>query len=157
MCDCGKHAYCQLNFFFFFLCLRYKYLFLSSPTTAANAKEMLKLELLRLPGEEDQQEDHDLDEPPSRKPRQATSSLDSIFDEIADEQPSASVGRAAVGCSVQRHILERPQFHRKTNRYNTGWLIKCGSRLWLNWWADTFQHLALLLIVKGCSAQCQTL
>lgn len=63
---------------------------------------MLKLELLRLPGEADKQEDHDLDEPPSRKPRsdQATSSLDSIFDKIADEKASASVGRAAVGCSV---------------------------------------------------------
>ena len=59
--------------------------------------------LLRLRGEADQQEDHDLDEPPSRKPRsdQATSSLDSIFDEIADELASASVGRAAVGHSVQ--------------------------------------------------------
>ena len=64
---------------------------------------MLKLELLRLPGELDEQEDHDLNEPPSRKPRmdQTTSSLDSIFDEIADEQASASVGTAAVGSSVQ--------------------------------------------------------
>ena len=64
---------------------------------------MLKLELLRLPGEADKQEDHDLDEAPSRKPcsDQATSSLDSIFDEIADEQASASLGRAAVVCSVQ--------------------------------------------------------
>ncbi len=64
---------------------------------------MLRLELLRLPGEVDEQDDHDLNEPPSRKPRsdQATNCLDSIFDEIADEQASASVGRAAVGSSVQ--------------------------------------------------------
>ncbi|CAI5660564.1 unnamed protein product [Oreochromis niloticus] len=80
---------------------RYKNRFFSSTTTAANAKEMLKLELLRLPG--DKQEDHDLNEPPSRKARsdQPTTSLDSMFDEIADEQASASVGRAAVGSSVE--------------------------------------------------------
>ncbi|XP_073331910.1 zinc finger BED domain-containing protein 4-like [Pagrus major] len=82
---------------------RYKNRFFSNATTAAHAKEVLKLELLRLPGELDKQEDHDLNEPPSRKPRtdQTTSSLDSIFDEIADEQASASVGTAAVGSSVQ--------------------------------------------------------
>ena len=63
---------------------------------------MLKLELLRLPGEADKQEDDDLNEPPSRKPRsdQPTSSLDSIFDEIT----SASVGRAAVVSSIQLEV-----------------------------------------------------
>uniref|UniRef100_A0A3Q4HCF9 HAT C-terminal dimerisation domain-containing protein n=1 Tax=Neolamprologus brichardi TaxID=32507 RepID=A0A3Q4HCF9_NEOBR len=52
-----------------------------------------------LPGEED----HDLNELPSRKARsdQPTTSLDSMFDEIADEQQSALVGRAAVGSSVE--------------------------------------------------------
>ncbi len=51
----------------------------------------------------EEQEDHDLNEPPSRKPRtdQATSSLDSIFDEISHEQVSPSLGTAAVGSSVQ--------------------------------------------------------
>ncbi|XP_025766901.1 zinc finger BED domain-containing protein 4-like isoform X2 [Oreochromis niloticus] len=80
---------------------RYKHRFFSSTTTAANAKEMLNFELLRLPG--DKQEDHDLNEPPSKKARsdQPTTSLDSMFDEIADEQASASVGRAAVGSSVE--------------------------------------------------------
>lgn len=88
LCDCvnGKHAYCQLHFFF--LCLRYKNLFFSSTTTAANAKEMLKLELLRLSGEAGKQDNDDLNEPPSRKPRsdQPISSLDSIFDEIASAE-----------------------------------------------------------------------
>ncbi|XP_035769102.1 zinc finger BED domain-containing protein 4-like [Neolamprologus brichardi] len=81
--------------------LRYTNRFFSSTITAANAKEMLKLELLRLPG--DKQEDHDLNDPPSRKARsdQPTTSLDSMFEEITDEQASASVGKAAVGSSVE--------------------------------------------------------
>ncbi|CAI5695987.1 unnamed protein product [Oreochromis niloticus] len=55
----------------------------------------------RLPG--DKQEDRDLNEPPSRKAQsdQPTTSLDSMFDEIADEQALASVGRAVVGSSVE--------------------------------------------------------
>ncbi|KAL7380206.1 hypothetical protein ABVT39_013597, partial [Epinephelus coioides] len=62
----------------------YKNRFFSSTTTAENAKEMLTLELQRFPGEADQQEDHDVNEPPARKRcDQASSSLDSIFDEIA--------------------------------------------------------------------------
>ncbi|RXN33589.1 myelin-associated glyco -like protein [Labeo rohita] len=54
---------------------------------------MLMRELLRSSGEE---ENHDLHEPPARKPRrdQASSSLDSIFDEIADEQAPVSLNRA---------------------------------------------------------------
>ncbi|KAL0177183.1 hypothetical protein M9458_003857, partial [Cirrhinus mrigala] len=71
----------------------YKNLFFSNTNTAANAKEMLMRELLRSSGEE---ENHDLHEPPARKPRrdQASSSLDSIFDEIADEQAPVSLNRA---------------------------------------------------------------
>lgn len=63
---------------------------------------MLTLELQRFPGEADQQEDHDLNEPPARKRcDQASSSLDSIFDEIAGEQASTSLARAAVGSTAQ--------------------------------------------------------
>ncbi|KAK2892464.1 hypothetical protein Q8A67_012452 [Cirrhinus molitorella] len=55
-------------------------------------------ELKRLTAEEDkQQEDHNQHEPPKRKPRmdQASSSLDTIFDEIANEQASAALTPSA--------------------------------------------------------------
>ncbi|XP_073722443.1 zinc finger BED domain-containing protein 4-like [Misgurnus anguillicaudatus] len=79
---------------------RYKNRFFSNTDTAANAKEMLMRELLSSSGEE---EDHDLHEPPARKPRrdQASSSLDSIFDEIADEQALVLLNRAQVGSTAQ--------------------------------------------------------
>ncbi|XP_026087221.1 zinc finger BED domain-containing protein 4-like [Carassius auratus] len=79
---------------------RYKNLFFSNTNTAANAKEMLMRELLRSSREE---ENHDLHEPPARKPRrdQESSSLDSIFDEIADEQAPVSLNRAQVGSTAQ--------------------------------------------------------
>ncbi|XP_059395424.1 zinc finger BED domain-containing protein 4-like [Carassius carassius] len=63
--------------------------------------EMLMRELLRSSREE---ENHDLHEPPARKPRrdQASSSLDSIFDEIADEQaPVSKQSRDQVGSTAQ--------------------------------------------------------
>ncbi|XP_026087257.1 zinc finger BED domain-containing protein 4-like [Carassius auratus] len=79
---------------------RYKNLFFSNTNTAANAKEMLMRELLRSSREE---ENHDLHEPPARKSRrdQASSRLDSIFDEIADEQAPVSLNRAQVGSTAQ--------------------------------------------------------
>lgn len=85
------------------VCFRYKSVFFSNTTTAANAKEMLFSELQRLTAEEDQQEDHSQIEPPTRKPRrdQASSSLDSIFAEIANEQASAALTPAAVGVTAQ--------------------------------------------------------
>lgn len=54
---------------------------------AVNAKEMMMIELQRLTAEEDKHEDHNQHEPPTRKPRreQASSSLDEIFAEIANE------------------------------------------------------------------------
>ncbi|XP_059201115.1 zinc finger BED domain-containing protein 4-like [Centropristis striata] len=132
---------------------RYKNLFFSNTTIAANAKEMLKLELLRLPGEADKQEDDDLNEPPSRKPRsdQPTSSLDSIFDEIA----SASVGRAAVGSNVQLDTYLGEAAISREDKPLQYWMVnkvRFPTRR-----PDTFQHLALVLTVKGCSAQCHTL
>ncbi|XP_049894754.1 zinc finger BED domain-containing protein 4-like [Epinephelus moara] len=86
---------------------RYKNHFFSSNTAAANAKEMLTLELLRLPGEVDKQEDLDPTEPPARKPcsDQASSSLDSIFDEIADVK--ASLDREALDYCTIRDISWR--------------------------------------------------
>ncbi|XP_039862989.1 zinc finger BED domain-containing protein 4-like [Simochromis diagramma] len=52
--------------------LRYTNRFFSSTITAANAKEILKLELLRLPG--DKQEDHDLNEPRKNQEKHAVTS-----------------------------------------------------------------------------------
>ena len=64
---------------------------------------MLMIELQRLTAEVDKQEDHNQYEPPTRKPcrDQASSSLESIFDEIANEQASALLTPAAVGIAVQ--------------------------------------------------------
>lgn len=73
-------------------------LFFPSNTNAATeAKEMVMLELLKLPGEKADKQGNQ-DEPPARKPcrAQASSRLDSVFDEIADEQAS-TLNRAPVG------------------------------------------------------------
>ncbi|XP_035803997.1 zinc finger BED domain-containing protein 4-like [Amphiprion ocellaris] len=81
---------------------RYKDRFFSNSDTATEAKEMLMLELQRMStGEADKQED--LGEPPVRKlPKvQASSSLDSLFDEIAGERESTSPGLAPVGAAIQ--------------------------------------------------------
>lgn len=87
-------------------------MFFSNTNTAANAKEMLMAELQRLTAEEDQQEDHNQNEPPTRKPRreEACSSLDSIFDEIANEQASGALTQAAVGLTAQldTYLAEAP-------------------------------------------------
>lgn len=63
---------------------------------------MLMMELRRMStGEADKQED--LGKPPVRKLRkvQASSSLDSLFDEIAGERESTSRGLAPVGSAIQ--------------------------------------------------------
>lgn len=51
--------------------------------------------------EEDKLED--LGEPPARRlhKAQTSSSLDSVFDEIADEQASTSPSRASMGAAIQ--------------------------------------------------------
>ncbi|KAK0142029.1 Zinc finger BED domain-containing protein 4 [Merluccius polli] len=79
---------------------RYKNRFFSNTNTTGNAKEMLMLELL---GSSVEEEDHDLQEPPARKPcrDQASSSLDSIFDEIADEGASVLLNRAQLDSTAQ--------------------------------------------------------
>lgn len=86
-----------------FSLFRYKSDFFSNINTAANAKEMLMLQLQRLTAEEDKQEDHNQHEPPTRKPRwdQASSSLNCIFVEIANEQASAALTSAAAGFTAQ--------------------------------------------------------
>ncbi|CAL8394928.1 unnamed protein product [Boreogadus saida] len=69
----------------------YKSVYFSNTNTAANAKEEM---LMRLIAEQDNQEDDTRCEPPTRKPRredQASSSLDCIFDEIANEQASVAL------------------------------------------------------------------
>jgi len=63
---------------------------------------MVMLELQKVSGgEADKQED--LGAPPARKLRkvQASSSLDSVFDEIADERASTSLSSAPVGAAIQ--------------------------------------------------------
>ncbi|XP_041825202.1 zinc finger BED domain-containing protein 4-like [Melanotaenia boesemani] len=79
---------------------RYKDRFFSDISGAAGAKEMLKLELQRM-SKREAEEEHG--EPPPRKPRKAqpSSSLDSVFEEIADEQESTSVCCAPVGAAIQ--------------------------------------------------------
>lgn len=81
---------------------RYKDRFFSNINTATEAKEMVMLELQKVSGgEADMKED--LGEPPARKLRkaQASSSLDSVFDEIADEQASTPLSSAPVGAAIQ--------------------------------------------------------
>lgn len=138
------------------LSVRYKCVFFSNTNTAANAKEMLMIELQRLTAEEDKQDDHNQYEPPTRKPRreQASSSLDSIFDEIANEQASVALTPAAVGLTAQ---LETYLWPVRTSLCSPGWLIKCGSLLWPKWHADTSLHRAAVLTANGCLAHCHIL
>ena len=90
----------QLKYYYCFF--RYKDHFFSNTDTATEAKEMLMLELRRMStGEADKQEDPG--EPPVIKIRkmQTSSSLNSLFDEIAGERESTSPGLAPVGAAIQ--------------------------------------------------------
>lgn len=72
---------------------------MSSTNTAREAKETVMQKVSQ--GEVDKLEDYG--EPPARKPLrvQASSSLESVFDERADEQHLASLSTAPTGASVQ--------------------------------------------------------
>lgn len=82
-----------------FIFVRYKDCFFSNANTAVEAKEMVRLELQKLSGGE-----ADVEEPPARKQRKAqasSSSLDSVFAEIANEQASSSLRAAPVGGAIE--------------------------------------------------------
>ncbi len=145
----------QLKYYYCFF--GYKDRFFSNTDTATEAKEMLMLELRRMStGEADKQED--LGEPPVRKLHkvQASSSLDSLFDEIEGErnQHHRALHRWELPFSL-RHILEK-LLKRKTP-YNTEGLTECDFQSWLKCQRDTWQPHAAVWTVKDCSAQCPTL
>lgn len=68
-----------------FCLLVIKVCFISNTNTAANAKEMLMIELHRLTAEEDKHEDLNQDEPPTRKPRRERPAAVWTIYEIATE------------------------------------------------------------------------
>lgn len=112
------------------------------------------IELQRLTAEDDKQEDHNQHEPPTRKPRreQASSSLDSIFDEIVNEQASAALTPAAVGFTAQLETYlgeaplareDKPLQYWEVNKVRFPSLAKMACR-----------YLSAPLTVNGCLAQC---
>ena len=141
------------------VCFRYKSVFFSNTNTAANAKEMLLIELQRLTAEEDQQEDHSQYEPPTRKPcrDQASSSLDSIFAEIANEQASAALTPAAVGVTAQLETYLREALMAREDTPLQYWEVNKLRFPSLAKMACRYLSAPCSSVENGCLAQCHIL
>jgi len=100
-------------------------------------------------------------EPPAKlflKSQTSTSScLDTVFDEIAKEQPEVAQWLAA-GASIEldTYLGEAPS-PREDSPLKYWVSTKSGSPLWLKWPINTSQPHVAVWKVKGFSAQCHTL
>ncbi|XP_058614380.1 uncharacterized protein LOC131528929 [Onychostoma macrolepis] len=125
---------------------RYKDRFFSDTDTARQAQEMLILELQKMfVRETATPETHGAPADKRSHSNKPGSSLDSVFEEIADGCASTSESRAPTATTIQlKHTLERPLCIVQRNLGSTGQSIICDFLLWLEWHKNIFQpHAAV--------------